>query len=163
MLCFLFVGCKSAVPSEPRIIQTEDPFMRTNDGIGDNADILEDNTTIKIIEGMGNEINNIDDEQTQNNEPTLEQPKDEEILEKNIIHTVRLMNTRFDPESLSIHSGDSVVFLNVAGRGYILRDNKGLWKAQLVSGQNFSYTYNTSGIYPYRDITVGLRAEVVVT
>jgi plastocyanin len=63
---------------------------------------------------------------------------------------VAIAGFAFDPSSLTINVGDTVMWTNNDGASHTSSSDTGIWNSgTLMLGQTFSFTFNTAGTFPY--------------
>jgi plastocyanin len=69
---------------------------------------------------------------------------------------VSILDNSYSPQNLTINPGDTVVWTNYGSLSHtVMADNGGFVSAAITPGVNFSYTFNSPGIYPYHDQSYG--------
>ena len=78
-------------------------------------------------------------------------PNNQPATHSNRYHAVNIQNMAFNPASLSILAGDTVVWTNNDAMPHTVTSNSGteLQSAQLSQGQFFQHIFPTAGTYAY--------------
>jgi plastocyanin len=79
-------------------------------------------------------------------------------------NTVLIDNLAFKPSSLTVQNGTMVTWMNNDGVDHtIVEDNDLFSSGTLTNGQNFTYTFTTSGTYNYFcGIHPNMRGKIIV-
>ena len=69
---------------------------------------------------------------------------------------VSILDNSYSPQNLTINPGDTVVWTNFGSVAHtVAADNNAFVSSSMNPGVNFSYTFNSPGIYPYHDQSYG--------
>ena len=84
-------------------------------------------------------------------------------------HTVEMRNYEFVPSSLTINQGDSVKWVLIEGYHSATSGTDGtpdgIWDSTILKSGNFTYTFNSTGTFPYYCIThfeMGMTGTITV-
>jgi plastocyanin len=79
-------------------------------------------------------------------------------------NTVLIENLTFKPSRLTVENGTTVTWINNDAVDHtIVEDNELFSSGTLMNGQNFSYTFTTSGTYNYFcSIHPDMRGKIIV-
>ncbi len=79
-------------------------------------------------------------------------------------NTVLIENLSFKPSSLTVENGTTVTWINNDGVDHnIIEDNDLFSSGTLTNGQNYTYTFTTSGTYDYYcSIHPNMRGKIIV-
>lgn len=76
---------------------------------------------------------------------------------------VSINNFAFNPATVTIHVGDSVIWTNDQGFDHTVTADGGTFNATIHSGQTFTVTFNSAGEFPYHcNIHTFMHGKVVV-
>ncbi|MBY0376670.1 cupredoxin family copper-binding protein, partial [Patescibacteria group bacterium] len=65
-------------------------------------------------------------------------------------HTVSISNFAFSPSSITIKKGDTVIWTNKDSAPHTVTGNTGGPSSDTLNkGQSYSFTFNTTGTFPY--------------
>ena len=83
------------------------------------------------------------------------------------VEMVSQPDVRFVPETITISPGTTVTWVTTSG-SHTTTSDTGVWDSvrRLGVGEEFSYTFNTPGVYPYNcepHIDRGMIGRVIVT
>ena len=63
---------------------------------------------------------------------------------------VRIMDFRFDPPTVTVAPGTTVVWMNLGPTDHTTTSKQGLWDSRILhAGQTFRFTFRQPGTYPY--------------
>lgn len=80
------------------------------------------------------------------------------------LNTVTIDNLAFNPNTLTISNGTTITWKNNENVGHNVVADNGLFSSGILSkGQNFSYTFTSSGTYNYScSIHPSMRGKIIV-
>lgn len=64
-------------------------------------------------------------------------------------HQVTVTNFKFEPKTLTVNEGDTVVWNNKEGLHTVKSDTDAFVSKNLKAGESFSYQFTKAGKYPY--------------
>jgi plastocyanin/peptidoglycan hydrolase-like protein with peptidoglycan-binding domain len=83
---------------------------------------------------------------------------------------VSILDNSYSPQSITVNPGDTVVWTNYGSLSHtVVADNNAFVSGATTAGVNFSYTFNSPGIYRYHDQSygavngVGMSGAITVT
>jgi plastocyanin len=80
-------------------------------------------------------------------------------------NSVKILDFRFSPASLTVKAGSSVTWTNASGgTGHTVTSDTGVFDQALDSGQTFTFTFKQAGTYKYHcAIHPYMTATIIVT
>lgn len=140
-----------------------------------DADV--DETVVRIDEAPDIEASAEETEVVEDEEP-------EEVPVQTVTHTVEITNSDYNPETLTIKKGDTVIWLNTGSRrnwpasnvhpSHTLYPDSSIQKCGsgedifdacvgLTTGESFSFTFNEEGVWRYHNhLSPGMGGTVIV-
>ena len=66
-------------------------------------------------------------------------------------YTVEIIDYEFSPDTIAIHKGDTIQWINKGSSMHDVRSNEGrFYSIPLGTGETYSFTFHEAGIFKYR-------------